>query len=95
MCFGQDRSCRYRQKFTIAFYYTLMLHSAVGFEAVTINEQKRWYNRQLVNGAMHSLERGVQNVNNINLFFVVDFSNSPGKSVAFNIFAQVFAFRAG
>lgn len=84
---GQNRGCSDGEELAIALYHHGMGDAGIGLEAVAVDEQVLGTYLQLGDGTVHGQERGVEDVDFINLLRGDD-THRPGQSLAFDDLAQ-------
>lgn len=84
---GQNRGRSDGEVLAVTLYHRGMRDVGIGFKAVAVDEQVLGTYLQLGDGTVHSQERGVEDVDFINLLRSDD-TDGPGQSLAFNDLAQ-------
>lgn len=84
---GQNRCRSDGEVLAVTLYHRGMRDVGIGFEAVAVDEQVLGTYLQLGDGTVHSQDRGVEDVDFINLLRSDD-TDGPGQSLAFNDLAQ-------
>lgn len=84
---GQNRCRSDGEVLAVTLYHRGMRDVGIGFEAVAVDEQVLGTYLQLGDGTVHGQERGVEDVDFINLLRGND-TDSPGQSLAFDDLAQ-------
>lgn len=84
---GQNRGRSDGEVLAVTLYHRGMRDVGIGFEAVAVDEQVLGTYLQLGDGTVHGQERGVEDVDFINLLRSDD-TDGPGQSLAFDDLAQ-------
>ena len=91
---GKNRCSGNVHQFAVALDHGLVRGVAVGFELVAIDHHVLGAYLQSVEGAVHGENRGVEDVDLVDLLGGDD-AERPGESIAFDIFAQGIALLLG
>ena len=90
--FGEDAGGCNAAELTIAFDDAVVWNVLVGVKAVAVYQQRLGAYGQLIDGAVHGQERGVEDVDFID-FLLIYRCHGPGKRAGFDVGAQFFALR--